>query len=161
MSKKSGTTATTADSMPSKSHVNAERAARHARRLNKASSQGAQPPQSSGEHEVVKVRIGMPGDETVLPIRKAGSGTRVEQRVAEAQGSYAQLSQALAAQKTGNNFFVTKHSFVKAQSKRGATAKNPGEVQGIILGNIKGQVGHIRQIKDLKHNPGSRDGSHK
>lgn len=78
--------------MPSKNIVNADRAARHARRLQKASSQGAQPPQTSGEHEVVKVRIGMPGDEGVLPIRKAGSGTRVEQKVAEAQGSYAQLS---------------------------------------------------------------------
>jgi hypothetical protein len=66
----------------------------------------------------------MPGDEGVLPMRKAGSGTRVEQKVAEAQGSYAQLSQALAAQKSGNNFFVTKHSFVKANAgKRGATTK--------------------------------------
>jgi len=82
--------------------------------------------------------------------------------VAEAQGSYAQLGQALAAQKTNNNFFVTKHSFVKATAgKRGAATKQPGELQNILLGNMKGQGGHVRQIKDLGSNPGSRVGSHK
>lgn len=105
------------------------------------------------------------------PSRKAGSGTRVEQKVAEAHG----LGPALAAQKTGSSFFVTKHSFVKAHaSKRntyavsgigqrgnhGVTGKQPHETQGIILGNMKaGQ--QVRQIKDLGSNPGSRVGSHK
>ena len=102
--------------MPSKNAVNAERAARYARRLQKASSLGAQPPTAPGGNGedvggVQKVRITMDG-----PSRKAGSGTRVEQKVAEAHG----LGQALAAQKTGSSFFVTKHSFVKAHAtKRG------------------------------------------
>ena len=73
--------------MPSKNAVNAERAARYARRLQKASSQGAQPPEDAVRNGdfvdgVQKVRIGMGNG----PSRKAGSGTRVEQKVADAQG---------------------------------------------------------------------------
>lgn len=74
---------TTADSIASKNAVNAERAARHARRLQKASSQGAQNPALVGHiDEVHKVRIVATGNEDGIK-RKAGSGTRVEQKVAE------------------------------------------------------------------------------
>lgn len=68
------------DSGPGKSIVNVDRAARDRRRLQKASSLGAK----DGDDEVIassgatvqKVRIGMAGDAN--PMRKAGSGTRVE-----------------------------------------------------------------------------------
>jgi len=39
--------------------------------------------------------------------------------------------------------------------------KQPSELQGIILGNMKSGQQHVRQIKDLGSNPGSRVGSHK
>ena len=64
--------------------MNAERAARYARRLQKASSQGAQQNQHTvqGVDEVHKVRINANPEDGIR--RKAGSGTRVEQKVAEA-----------------------------------------------------------------------------
>ena len=84
---------------------------------------------------VQKVRVGMAGEAGLN--RKAGSGTRVEQKVAESHA----LGHALVAQKAGSSIFVTKHSFVKAHagSKRNAAAnKQPLEqLQGIILGNMK------------------------
>ena len=73
--------------MPSKQAHNAERAARYARRLQKASSQGAQQNNAIGSNveEVHKVRINMGQDNNTEGIRrKAGSGTRVEQKVSEA-----------------------------------------------------------------------------
>lgn len=55
---------------------------------------------------------------------------------------------------------MSKHSFVKANiTKRGLNGKQITET-GIVLGNMK-QGGHIRQIKDLGSNPGSRVGSQK
>jgi len=66
-------------------------------------------------------------------------------------------------QKTGSSFFIQKHSFVKAQVSKRGTAKQLGEISGIILNNMKGQQTgdrlQIRQIKDLGSNPGSRVGS--
>lgn len=89
-----------------------------------------------------------------MPIRrKAGSGTRVEQKAAtdQNQGSYGQLvgTGATAAFPT-NKSFLTKPSFV---------GKAIGQ-SGIILNNVKGtNGGNIRQIKDMGSNPGSRVGS--
>ena len=132
MSKKGSAGApTTADSVPSKNAVNAERAARHARRLNKASSQGAQPPTPTYPvDEVHKVLMNAAGDDVIR--RKAGSGTRVEGKVAD-QSSYAQLSQALVNQKTGSSFFVSKHSFVKAAvpKRMPANAANSNKINDI------------------------------
>ena len=169
MSKKSNAPTTADSQKPAKHHMNAERAAKHARRLNKASSQGAQPPAPAGVNqveEIHKVRLNTQGDDIIR--RKAGSGTRVEQQKVADQSSYSQLSHALV-QKTGSSFFVQKHTFVKASvTKRGThlnkpsgdAAQHSAAASGIVLGNMK-QGGHIRQIKDLGSNPGSRVGSTK
>ena len=71
--------------------MNAERAAKHARRLQKASSQGARPDDatqaaSKPVDEIHKVRLNTQGEDSQVNIvrRKAGSGTRVEQAKATA-----------------------------------------------------------------------------
>ena len=95
------------------------------------------------------------------PMRKAGSGTRVEERNAHTQNSYVTL--ASAAQSNNKPVFVTKHSFVKARASKASAhvANKQQAAENISLGNMKSGGGHVRQIKDLGSNPGSRVGSHK
>ena len=144
------------DSGPNRNAFNAERAARHARKLQKASSQGAaQPPTPSNQvSEAHKVRLGTQGDDVIPIRRKAGSGTRVEQKAADSTNN--SMSQLMSNQNfTVNKAFISKPSFVGKASQR--NGKDNGS--GIILNNVKG--GNIRQIKDMGSNPGSRVGSQK
>ena len=171
---------TTSDSMSrTHKHLNAERGAKHARRLTKVSSQGAQPPTPSsgslkkgGIDESHKVRMNtQPDGEVVLTSnpnsirRKAGSGTRVEQHHQQ-QSSISQLVMNNKAVSSGiANITVngSKHSFVKANvpAKRAPQTNKPlNDISGILLANQKaggGGGGHVRQIRDLGSNPGSRE----